>query len=167
MLNLLILSAMVTAAGNTPSAGSWFTTNFGLSLVAPSPYLAVGAEYGVSAWDGLVGVGVETQGFWFPPNREISVGLSLGTYVRLAPVPGDIGRRFYLHGKLNRTVATGAPTFNAFGAGGGLGYRQPLDRTPLGGPGYWYLETGLQRAFLFHYGEALFLVDALKTGITF
>lgn len=192
MLNVLLLAAMVTSAGTAsastasasmasaetvsadkapagtaPATDSWLTTTGGLSLVAPSPYLALGGEYGLSAWDHLAAAGVDCQAFWLPLNRDLSLGLSLGSYLRLAPIPGDWGRRFYLHGKVNRTVAIGSPLFNSFGVGGGLGYRHPLDETPFGSPGFWYVETGLQRAFLFHYGEALFLVDALKTGFTF
>ena len=156
---------MVTSADKAAEA-PWLTTTRGISLVAPSPNLALGCEYGLSAWDHLADVGLEGQAFWFPLNNT-ALGLGVGGYLRLAPVPGDLGRRFYVHGKVNRTVAMGTPTFNSVGFGGGLGYRHPMTETPFGGPGYWHFETGLQRAFLYAYGENLFLVDALKTGLTF
>ena len=165
MLDILVMAATMTATGDPTPGDPGVVSTGGFGITAPSPHVAVGAEYGWSAWERLVDAGVEGQAFWFPMS-ESAVGIGLGTYLRVAPIPGEWGRRFYLHGKINRTVATGTPTFNAFGLGGGLGYRQPLEATPFGVPGYWYVETGLQRAFLFKYGEALYFIEALETGFT-
>jgi hypothetical protein len=100
--------------------------------------------------------------FLFPKSDE-AYGVALGGYLQVAPVPVSWGERIYLHGRLYRAFATGQPRFDAWGAGWGLGYRHPFEY--LGGSRYIFLEVGMQRAWLFRYAEALWVLDVVKVGV--
>ncbi|MBM3269188.1 MAG: hypothetical protein FJZ01_16225 [Candidatus Sericytochromatia bacterium] len=131
----------------------------GVHVVGPAPYLALGGEVGIASEDRAAEMGLAADGFWYVPG-ETALGASLGGYIRLAPVAGDLGRRFYLALRGGRAFATGTPTYDALAVGAGLGYRHPVD------PGHAYVEAGLTRSYLFKYDETNFLLDVARVGFT-
>jgi hypothetical protein len=129
---------------------------------APSPFLALGGRLGLGLDNQVAELGGEVTYFLFPRSDE-AFGVALGGYLQVAPVPISWGKRIYLHGRLYRAFATGLPRFDAWGAGWGLGYRHPFDH--LGGSRYLFIEVGMQRAWLFRYEEALWVLDVVKLGV--
>ena len=49
------------------------------------------------------------------------------------------------------------------GAPGGLGYRHPL--TSIANLGYLFFQIGVERAYLFKYEEALYMLDVIEIGV--
>ena len=83
--------------------------------------------------------------------------------MQVTPVPVRWGKRIYILGHIYRAFATGKPRFDAWGAGGGFGYRHPL--TSAQSARYLIFEIGVERAYLLKYREALYLLDVIKIGL--
>ena len=62
-----------------------------------------------------------------------------------------------------RAFSLGRPSFDAFGVGAALGYRQPLDDERRS---YVYVELGLERDHLYTYDDVL-ITPRLTAGFRF
>lgn len=177
MLSRLLLALALALAFAAPAAAEtayqgeehWrhFHVVGAVHLQAPSPFLALGGRLGLGLDDQVSELGAELVCFWFPKSDE-AYGLQVGGYVQIGypqvvPAPASWVRRIYLHGRLYRAFATGRPLFDAWGVGWGLGYRQPFHL--LGGSCRLLFEVGIQRAWLFRYEEALWMLDVIKLGV--
>jgi len=164
---VLVALALAAPPGETePAEESGFWRHFDIvgaaHLQAPSPFLALGGRLGLGLDNQVAELGGEVTYFLFPLSDE-AFGVALGGYLQVAPVPIAWGERIYLHGRLYRAFATGLPRFDAWGAGWGLGYRHPFEH--LGGSRWLFAEVGLQRAWLYRYEEALWVLDVIKIGV--
>lgn len=166
LLALALAAPAAAAAAETDDGEQGFWRHFdvvgAVHIQAPSPFLALGGRLGLGLDNQIAELGGELAYFWFSPS-ERAFGVHIGGYLQVAPVPISWGERIYLHGRLYRAFATGWPRFDAWGAGWGLGYRQPF--TLLGGSRYLLFEVGLQRAWLLRYEEALWVLDVIKLGV--
>jgi hypothetical protein len=164
--SLLLVLALAGPAAATPDEEQGFWRHFDMvgavHFQAPSPFLALGGRLGLGLDNQVAELGAELAYFLFPKS-ERAFGVQLGGYLQVAPVPISWGKRIYLHGRLYRAFATGWPRFDAWGAGWGLGYRQPF--THLGSSRYLLFEVGMQRAWLLRYEEALWTLDVIKLGV--
>jgi hypothetical protein len=139
-----------------------------IHLQAPSPFLALGGRLGLGMIDRVSELGAEAALFWFPKSDE-AYGLQVGGYAQigypqLVAAPASWVRRLYLHVRVYRAFARGTPRFDAWGAGWGLGFRLPCT---LLGSRHLLFELGVQRAWLFRYREALWMLDVIKLGLAF
>ncbi len=151
---------------DTAHRPSFFCRHFdvtkGLYLQAPSPFLSIGGRIGIGMKKEILEAGLEGALIDFPMSEK-AVGVLLGPYLQVAPVPIAWGKRIYLHVRGYGSRATGKPTFNAWAWGFGLGYRQPLGRCIKAR--YLFFEIGVQKAYLVDYDEYLYTLDLVKVGL--